>query len=277
MSTAPQHDGTRRGAVPAIDTAAHTRDAAEAGASFAAEARDPHCLDAAARGALLAAAPWERVVALGDSIAEGVREPSPGYQDLGWVDRIAAALGEVRPALKLRNLGRRDRLAAEVRGQQLAAAVAFGPDLAIVAAGGNDTLRRRFDLAAVEHELEQIVAALRAGGADVLTLGLLDASSSPFVPEELRAPLTARLHELADATRAIAERHGALHLQMREHPVNADPGIYASDGLHLNARGHAIVAGAELARLGAELARRRGAAAPSSPSPSHQHKEHDHA
>ena len=28
---------------------------------------------------------------------------------------------------------------------------------------------------------------------------------------------------------------------MRGHPASADPGVYASDRLHLNARGHAIV------------------------------------
>ena len=55
---------------------------------------------------------------LGDSVA--------GYRDLPWVDRIAAELAAVRPALAYLNLGRRDLLAAQVRAEQLRPALAFG-------------------------------------------------------------------------------------------------------------------------------------------------------
>ena len=89
----------------------------------------------------LSGAPWRRLAVVGDSIAEGVREPHVGYRDLSWIDRIAESL----PGLEVLNLGRRNLLAREVLASQLDAALAFRPDLAIVAAGGNDALRRSFD------------------------------------------------------------------------------------------------------------------------------------
>jgi hypothetical protein len=42
---------------------------------FPLEAADPHCLTLGTAGALLAEAPWRRLVVVGDSIAQGVREP----------------------------------------------------------------------------------------------------------------------------------------------------------------------------------------------------------
>ncbi|MFI0486090.1 hypothetical protein [Actinomadura sp. 9N215] len=43
---------------------------------------DPAVLPAADAAALLSGASWTRMVTIGDSVAEGVREPVPGYRDL---------------------------------------------------------------------------------------------------------------------------------------------------------------------------------------------------
>jgi lysophospholipase L1-like esterase len=191
---------------------------------------------------LLRGAAWRRLAVLGDSIAEGVREPHPGYLDQSWIDRIAEPLRAAAPGLTVMNLGVRDLLASEVRERQLGPALDFGPDLAIVAAGGNDALRRTFATADVARQLDGIVSPLRAAGADVLMIELMDIVASGLVPAEYAAPLDARMRSLAGLTRAVANRHGALLVEMRGHPASADPGVYASDRLHLNARGHAIVA-----------------------------------
>jgi lysophospholipase L1-like esterase len=220
---------------------------------LAREWADPHVANDEELARLLGpAVPWERVVVLGDSIAAGVREPSPGYRDLSWVDRLAAGLAIARPGAMVHNLGRRDLTAAEVREAQLDAALALGPDLAIVAAGGNDLLRRKFDPNLVRDELSAILGPLRAAGADVLTFGLLDNTGTGLVPERFVTVLRERLVELADVTRAVSTAVGGWHVSLREHPAAADVDIFASDGLHLNARGHAIV--------GTELARHLGAA-----------------
>jgi lysophospholipase L1-like esterase len=203
--------------------------------------RDPEVLADDDLAALVRGTRWRRLAVLGDSVAEGVREPHPLYRDLSWVDRIEAPLRTAVPDLAVLNLGRRNLLAAEVRAGQLEPALAFRPDLAVVAAGGNDALRRSFDPGAVERELVAIVGPLRRAGADVLLLELMDIVASGLVPREHAAELDGRMRRLAELTRRVARRHGAILVEMRRHPASADPGVYASDRLHLNARGHAIV------------------------------------
>ena len=175
-----------------------------------------------------------------------MREPLDGYRDLSWVDRIAAPLRAAAPELALLNLGRRNLLATEVRASQLAPALAFRPDLAIVSAGGNDSLRRSFAPEALERELDVIVGSLAGAGADVVMLELMDIVASGLVPPEHAGPLDERMRALAALTRRVARRQGAVLVEMRGHPASADPGVYAGDRLHLNARGHAIVAGEAL-------------------------------
>jgi lysophospholipase L1-like esterase len=204
---------------------------------------------------LLRDAPWRRFAAIGDSVVEGVRGPAPGYRDLSWLDRLVAALRLSRPDLTSRNLGRRGLVASEVHRQQLPEALHFGPDLATVIAGGNDMFRDRFDLAAVEAELEAMVEPLRTGGSDVITMGLFDITrADPSAPTAHL--MSKRIRRLAEVTGAVAARHGAIHLDFSVHPAGGDPSIYSSDRLHLNAKGHAIVAAETIRRLG-EVARDR--------------------
>jgi lysophospholipase L1-like esterase len=209
---------------------------------------EPEVLPFVSQVALLRGAPWRRVAVLGDSIAEGVREPREGFLDLSWIDRIAEPLRAVCPGLSLMNLGLRDLLAGEVRERQLVAALGFRPDLAIVAAGGNDALRRSFSPDDVTRELDGIVGPLRRAGADVLMIELMDIVASGLVPPEYAHSLDERMRALAEVTRRVARRHGAMLVEMRDHPASADPDVYSSDRLHLNALGHAIV-GTEAVRV----------------------------
>lgn len=210
-------------------------------------------LPADALAGLVADAPWRRLVVVGDSIAAGVREPSPGFRDLSWVDRVVEPLRIAVPGFDELRLGERRLLAAQVRHRQLAPALAFRPDLAIVAAGGNDALRGGLETA--WRELDAMVAPLRDIGADVILLELMDIVASGLVPRSLDAPL----RRLAAVTGAVAARHGAILVPMRRHPASADPRIYGSDRLHLNARGHAIVGTETVRALGAHLATKAAA------------------
>jgi lysophospholipase L1-like esterase len=196
-------------------------------------------------------APWERVVVLGDSIAEGLREPVPGYRDLSWADRLAAAFTFARPGAVLFNLGRRDLTAAEIRAAQLDAALALRPGLAIVTAGGNDALRRRFDRDALAGELRGLIEPLRGAGADVLTFDMYDWEDNPYMSRRFAPVAGPNLTVATDVIRSISAELGGIHCRLREGAAAHDRDRFSSDGLHLNARGHGIVA-TDLARaLGA--------------------------
>ncbi|WP_306317515.1 MULTISPECIES: SGNH/GDSL hydrolase family protein [unclassified Streptomyces] len=219
---------------------------------YAAEADDPYLLGAGETARLLSAAPWKRLAVLGDSGAEGVTEAFDGYRCLPWSERFVPELRTVSPDLEAVNLGLRNLFAAQVRKTQLAPALAFRPDLAIVFAGGNDMLQRHFDIDAVADELAVIVGSLRETGCTVLTSGLFDITSSPYVDERYREPMSERIAAWSERTKQVSARLGAVHVDLPKHPAGTEA-IYSTDGLHLNARGQAILC-AEIVRTLAEQA-----------------------
>jgi lysophospholipase L1-like esterase len=217
------------------------------------EAADPYCLRVGEAAALLAGHPWHRFAVLGDSVAQGVGDVVAGYLELSWVDRIAAELRVSRRDLAYLNLGRRDATAAQVAAEQLAAAVDFAPDLAIVTCGGNDALRPDYRPAEVDRELTAIVGALQSGGADVVTVSMLVLPHYPAIPVPLRPRVTGRLRLLADHTAAVGASLETLHVYLAEHPLREDLDIYSADGIHGNVRTHAVAAAETIRRLGAHL------------------------
>src|SRR5882757_10711732 len=156
-------------------------------------AADPYCLDDDEAVELLQDSPWCRFVVIGDSMAAGVGDDVPGYPSGGWAATVALVLRRVHPDLAYLNLGERDRYAAEVREQQLPPALAFRPDLAVVLAGGNDFLRRRFDVDVMAAEIDAMVGALRDRGSDVVTYGLMDITRTDLDLGEGGAMLGERL------------------------------------------------------------------------------------
>jgi lysophospholipase L1-like esterase len=204
------------------------------------EAADPECLaqDEAVR--LLEPARWSSMVVLGDSVAAGVREPLAGYPDIGFADRVGATLAASRPGFRHLNLGVRDLRLPEIIATQLRPAIEFRPELALVVAGGNDALSRRFDETAVRTQLAGMLGDLRAAGATVVTVGLFDLARSGLVPAEHAAQLAERFDRLDTITEQTTRSLGGIHVDTHHHPRAADPAIYASDKIHANARGHAI-------------------------------------
>lgn len=187
---------------------------------------------------------YTRYVALGDSQTEGIGDgdETRGYR--GWADRLAAILAEANPELRYANLAVRGKLAAEVRAEQLAPALALEPDLATVVAGLNDLLRPKADVAEVARQLEKMFAALTGAGATVATITFPNIGK--ITP--LARPLVPRVIALNAAVRAAAARHGVRVVETFSVEVTTDSRIWSADRLHASPLGHALIA-ASMAHL----------------------------
>lgn len=192
---------------------------------------------------------FARYVAIGDSSTEGLDDPAGDGSFRGWANRLAEDIARVqadRGGLLYANLGVRGKRTREIRDQQLAPALDLRPDLVTLFSGTNDMVSRRFDLTAVAADLEEMMAAVAASGAVLLTFTMPDLA--PVMPIARR--LAPRLDALNAAIRAAAASTGALLVDFAEHAVASDPRLWSPDRLHANAAGHARIAAALAHALG---------------------------
>ncbi|MEU0542962.1 SGNH/GDSL hydrolase family protein [Nocardia sp. NPDC005978] len=214
----------------------------------ATEAEDPLLItDAEARN-LFADIPWRRLAVVGDSIAEGIGDPRPGYASVPWADRLARWLLAAHPESDYLNTGRMGATLAEIRAEQLARVADFRPDLIQVTGGGNDLFRRGTRMETVERELDELCTELAATGARLSLFTLADAFTG-----KLR-PLRTVFAEYADVVRRVADRHDAILTEFWEHPARLRSDWLSADHIHLTMAGQAVVA-TELARAFATASR----------------------
>ena len=186
--------------------------------------------------------PWKRVVALGDSLTEGVGDPVRGGGLRGWADRLAASLSQVDRQLIYVNLARRGLRTDEVRRTQLQAALAVEPDLASVLSGMNDLLDPGFDTDGYRRELEEMVAPLEEAGALVLMATFPDITSFSPLPSRMTRGVQSRLNAASEVVRDVAGRHDTICLDTGDLPEPLERTIISVDRLHPSPRGHVLVA-----------------------------------
>ncbi len=189
---------------------------------------------------------WRSFVAVGDSFTEGMSDPYPDGSYRGWADLVAARLAvEAGPDFGYANLAIRGRLFERVVSEQLPATLAMKPDLISFAAGGNDMLRRKIDTAALMARFDEVVAELRATGADVLLFRFADVLAH-LPGQRLWAPRAAALN--AHVGR-VAEKYGAIMIDLYGDDEFHNPLMWAEDRLHMSPAGHRRVAAHVLTAL----------------------------
>ncbi|MBF6164794.1 SGNH/GDSL hydrolase family protein [Streptomyces gardneri] len=204
------------------------------------EANDPLLLPLAEQRRLLADAPWQRYAVLGDSIAQGVGDPSPGYEPRGWADRVAAVLAEARPGLAYLNTGRIGATSDQVLAEQLPAVLEFRPDLVHLTCGGNDLFLAGGDLTQLRTNLDTLFGTLARTGAQVVTFTLADVwEVERMAPMR---PMRDRMAALNDLVRELAARYDALLLELWDHPLRLREDLMSADLIHFSMSGHAVLA-----------------------------------
>ncbi len=181
------------------------------------------------------------LVILGDSIGVGLGDPAPGGWR-GFGPLLMAALG-APGEIRYRNLSIIGARMADLRHRQLPGAVAAQPDVAVILAGMNDTLRSDFDPIALCDDLDAAVTALQTTGALVLITRFHDHGQVFWLPGPLRRALYHRVAQLNDVIDEVMAQRGALCLDLHRMPGAYDSAAWSVDRLHPSERGHRILAG----------------------------------
>lgn len=184
---------------------------------------------------------FARYVALGDSSTEGIDDPDGhgGYR--GWSQRLAERINAGQGGgLRYANLAVRGLTTAQVRADQLEAALVMRPDLATLFCGTNDVTGVSFDAAGVAADIEKMQRALVDAGAIVLSFTLPDLT--PLMP--LARLIAGRIAALNQALAHASRSSGAILVDFAAYPVATDRRLWSEDRIHANSEGHARIADA---------------------------------
>lgn len=201
------------------------------------EQSDPFCLSPAQAAELLAGAPWHRFAAVGDSLAAGIGDPSPGYATRGWADRLADVLRRIHPDLAYLNTGQVGATATRTLATQANRMIAFGPDLIHLSCGANDLFRPEPDFTTIERTLRRLYELAAGTGARLTTFTLGKAFVVPGLPDWPQ-----RVTALNALTRRLARDHDVMLIDMWDHPINVRPNLLSADRIHFSASGQAVMA-----------------------------------
>ncbi|UNO38623.1 SGNH/GDSL hydrolase family protein [Streptomyces sp. MST-110588] len=189
-------------------------------------------------------ADYTSFVAMGDSFTEGMSDGLPDGSYRGWADLLAARLAARTPGFRYANLAVRGKLIGQIVAEQSQPAAAMGADLVTLVGGLNDVLRPKCDVGRVCALLEEAAGRV-APSCKQLVLMRSPGRQGPVL-ERFRP----RMEQLFAFIDELAERHGALVVDLFASRSLADPRMWAQDRLHLNAEGHRRVAEAVWQALG---------------------------
>ncbi|BCK59273.1 SGNH/GDSL hydrolase family protein [Nocardia wallacei] len=214
----------------------------------ATEATDPYCLPPLTSAALLFDAPWRRFGVVGDSLSAGIGDPTPGYADQGWADRVANILRRVRPDLRYLNTAENGVTTARTVAGQFDRMRAFAPDLLHLPSGPNDIVRRDPDFDAIEKAMRRMYDLAADTGALLTTFTLGRAYVVPAFPD-----WPDRIRTMNAMTRRLATEYGAVVVDMWDHPVNDRANLVSADQIHFSTSGQAVMATEFVRRLSYHL------------------------
>lgn len=186
----------------------------------------------------LGAGPALEYVVLGDSTATGQGAPYERGIALATAKHLARS-----HKVTLTNLAVSGARMRDVERGQLPEAAERRPDVVLLSAGANDVMRLT-RVQTVIRSLDAIVRGLRAAHPDVaiVVTAAPDMGSVPRLAQPLRAVAGWRTRQLNAAIEDFATRHGLVLAPIARETGPAfrrDPGLFAIDRFHPDARGYA--------------------------------------
>ncbi len=179
------------------------------------------------------------VVAVGDSSLTG-----PGVERLDnvWIRRAVHGFTD-RHHVRLISLAVGGSKARDVIEGQLATAIEFRPDIAVVSVGSNDAMRG-VRVTRYTADLDHIVTRLEEVSGSVIVFGMGDLGSIPRLPKALRPFLTRRSMAFNEAAREVALRHSHTVKVYTQGRISAafweDRTLFAGDLFHASDDGHGV-------------------------------------
>lgn len=187
-----------------------------------------------------------RLVVIGDS---SVTAPGVEPLDAAWPRQIALHLAE-RFYVELHSVAVGGSKARDVLAGQLADAIAFRPDIAVISVGANDAMRG-IPLSRFEREYDKILAEITKHVPGVAVSGVGDLGSIPRLPALARSLIRIRGRSFDRAVRRVTARYpGVLKTHTwssgwNEFRTNPDE-VFAGDLFHASAYGHRIYTNAAM-------------------------------
>lgn len=188
-----------------------------------------------------------RLVAVGDSLSEGVGDPAPGWAGLrgglhGWVYHLSELLTATGVPNTVTNFALRGAVVADVEARQLPRAVALRPDVALCFVGVNNVIRPGFDAGPFASSYAHVIRDLTAASTTVVTTTVRDVARSLPLPPGARRRVRANEQAANRAIRATVGTTGALLLDADAADDPVRRGMVSADRLHPNGLGHRFIA-----------------------------------
>lgn len=193
---------------------------------------------------------FNRYIALGDSMTEGMTDDLVNGKYRGWADRIADVMAEANPDFTYMNLAVRGKLIQQVIDDQLPRITPYvtGKEtLVSFHAGANDVIRPNYNPAIT---LPLYIDAAKKVAATGCTLMLFTVMEKPTSNGRTGKIWESRFHEFNKVVRHAAAETGAVLIDWNVAPFLSDIRFLADDRLHLNAEGHYRVSQGVLEKLG---------------------------
>jgi lysophospholipase L1-like esterase len=191
---------------------------------------------------------YVRFAALGDSATFGVGDHVRRDECRGWARLLVDAMGREHD-VSFCNLASPGAVAADVRRDQLATALAHRPHLASLIVGFNDTLRPDWDPGAVARDLEHCARRLTEQGALLMTARFHDHTRVFRLPRFAARPLQRRIAALNDTYDDLHRRFGGIVVDLGAHPGIYEREFWSLDRLHPSELGHRALADEAAAQL----------------------------